>query len=166
MTATRERFDVEAERRTLGAMTAGELRRRYHEVGGDEARSRNREYLIRRILWMLQAGERGGYHPGMSPFASADLDSILGAIRAEISTLRGMGVMRIGVFGSRARGAGRLDSDVDVLVEFEPHRDLLDLVAVKQHLESVLGLPVDVTTPSGLRDCDRPAILQDLRYAA
>lgn len=52
MTATRERFDVEAERRTLGAMTAGELRRRYQEVGGDEARSRNREYLIPRILWM------------------------------------------------------------------------------------------------------------------
>ena len=52
MTATRERFDVEAEPRTLGAMTAGELRRRYQEVGGDEARSRNRENLIRRILWM------------------------------------------------------------------------------------------------------------------
>ena len=31
-------------------MTAGELRRRYQEVGGDEARSR--KYLIRRILWM------------------------------------------------------------------------------------------------------------------
>ena len=60
MTATRGRFDVEAERRTLGAMTAGELRRRYQEVGGDEARSRNREYLIRRILWMLQAGAYGG----------------------------------------------------------------------------------------------------------
>ena len=58
MTATRERFDVEAERRTLGAMTAGELRRRYQEVGGDEARSRNREYLIRRILWMLQSCNR------------------------------------------------------------------------------------------------------------
>ena len=39
-------------------MTAGELRRRYQEVGRDEARSRNREYLIRRILWMLQAGDR------------------------------------------------------------------------------------------------------------
>ena len=43
---------VEAERRKLGAMTEGELRRRYQEVGGDEASSRNREYLIRRILWM------------------------------------------------------------------------------------------------------------------
>ena len=41
-------------------MTAGELRQRYQEIGGDEARSRNREYLIRRILWMLQAGAYGG----------------------------------------------------------------------------------------------------------
>jgi len=30
----------------------GVLRRRYQEIGGDEARSRNREYLIRRIPWM------------------------------------------------------------------------------------------------------------------
>jgi hypothetical protein len=36
----------------------GELRRRNQEIGGDEARSRNREYLTRRILWMLQAGDR------------------------------------------------------------------------------------------------------------
>ena len=40
MTATGERFDVEAERRTLGAMTAGELRQRYQEVAGEEARFR------------------------------------------------------------------------------------------------------------------------------
>ena len=40
MTATGERFDVEAERRRLGAMTAGELRQRYQEIGGDEALSR------------------------------------------------------------------------------------------------------------------------------
>jgi hypothetical protein len=33
MTATRERFGVEAERRKLGAMTAGELRRRHQQTG-------------------------------------------------------------------------------------------------------------------------------------
>ncbi|MFM8629797.1 MAG: hypothetical protein ACKOC3_06850 [Candidatus Limnocylindrus sp.] len=58
MTATGVRFDVDAERRKLGALTAGELRRRYQEIGGDEARSRNREYLIRHILWMLQSCNR------------------------------------------------------------------------------------------------------------
>lgn len=102
----------------------------------------------------------------MSPFASANLDSLLAAMRAEMPVLRRLGVVRIGVFGSRARGAARVDSDVDVLVELEAGRDLLDLVAIKQHLESVLGLLVDITTPSGLRDSDRSAILQELRYAA
>jgi uncharacterized protein len=102
----------------------------------------------------------------VSPFASADIDMLLAALRAEMPALRRMGVLRIGVFGSRARGVAREDSDVDVLVELEAGRDLLDLVAVKQHLESALGLPVDITTPSGLRESDRPAILRDLRYAA
>ena len=102
----------------------------------------------------------------MSPFASANLESLLAAMRAEMPVLRRLGVVRIGVFGSRARGAARVDSDVDVLVELEAGRDLLDLVAIKQHLESVLGLLVDITTPSGLRDSDRSAILQELRYAA
>lgn len=102
----------------------------------------------------------------MSPFAGANVDALLGAIRAEMPTLQRMGVARVGIFGSRARGTGRIDSDIDLLVEFAPHRDLLDLVAVKQHLEAVFGLPVDVTTPSGLRDDDRAAILRDLRYAA
>ncbi len=102
----------------------------------------------------------------MSPYANASIEALLGAIKSELPALRRLGVARIGIFGSRARGAGRVDSDVDVLVEFEPHRDLLDLVAVKQHLEAVLGLPADVTTLSGLRDDDRAAILRDLRYAA
>lgn len=68
----------------------------------------------------------------MSPYADANPDALLAAIGAELPALRRMGVLRIGVFGSRARGAGQLDSDVDVLVEFEAHRDLLDLVEVKQ----------------------------------
>jgi hypothetical protein len=41
MTATSERFDVEAERRRLGGCgTTGERRQRYQEIGGDEALSR------------------------------------------------------------------------------------------------------------------------------
>ncbi len=52
--------NAEAERRRLGAMSAGLLRQRHREIGGDEARSRNREHLVRRILWMLQARVYGG----------------------------------------------------------------------------------------------------------
>ncbi len=102
----------------------------------------------------------------MSPFASTSIDGLLEAIRAELNTLSAMGVVRIGIFGSRATGAARPDSDVDVLVELEPHRDLLDLIAIRQHLESMLGLSVDITTPSGLHPDSREAIIRDLRYAA
>jgi hypothetical protein len=59
MTATSERFDVEVERRRRGAMTAGELRQREQEIGGDEARSRNHEKLLRRIPRM-QTVSNGG----------------------------------------------------------------------------------------------------------
>ena len=102
----------------------------------------------------------------MSAYASASIDALLAAIRAELPRLALHGVVRVGVFGSRARGESSPDSDVDILVELAPKRDLLDLVAVRQHLESVLGLAVDVTTPSGLRDEDRDAIMRELRYAA
>ena len=37
MAATSEQFNVETERRRLGAMTAGELRQRDQEIAGDEA---------------------------------------------------------------------------------------------------------------------------------
>lgn len=114
----------------------------------------------------MRAQSRSSYDSRMSPYANADIDALLAAIRDELPALRRMGVLRIGVFGSRARGSSRLDSDIDVLVEFEAHRDLLDLVEVKQHLEALLGLGVDVTTPSGLRQADRAAIMRDLRYAA
>ena len=102
----------------------------------------------------------------MSPYASAGIDELLSAIRRELPTLRRMGVVRIGVFGSRVRGDAHADSDVDLLVELQPGRDLVDLVMVKQHLEETLGLQVDVTTPSGLRREDREAIMGDLRHAA
>jgi hypothetical protein len=50
---------VEAERRRLGTMTAGELRQRYQEIACDETGSRDREELIRRIPRM-QTVSNGG----------------------------------------------------------------------------------------------------------
>ena len=53
------------------------------------------------------------------------------------------GIIRIGVFGSAARGAVDDESDIDVVVEIaEP--DLLTLVGIKQELEELLQRPVDV----------------------
>ena len=44
----------------LGKMTVPELRARYAEVAGEATSSRHKEYLIRRIIWRMQANEEGG----------------------------------------------------------------------------------------------------------
>ncbi len=43
-----------------------------------------------------------------------------------------------------ARGEERAESDLDLLIDFEPDRSLLDIVALKSELEALLGIPVDV----------------------
>jgi predicted nucleotidyltransferase len=43
-----------------------------------------------------------------------------------------------------------LDSDIDLLVEAEPGRTLLDVIAFEQDLEELLGRSVGVLTEAGL----------------
>jgi hypothetical protein len=71
------------------------------------------------------------------------------------------GAQQVRVFGSRARGEGRTDSDVDLLVEFEPQRSLLDQVALMRDLEVLLGCNVDIAEPEGLYWYIREQILQE-----
>jgi len=52
-------IDVEAAVRTLNRMTVTQLRERYGEVFGEAARSFNRQHLVKRIAWRLQAMHEG-----------------------------------------------------------------------------------------------------------
>ena len=61
------------------------------------------------------------------------------------------GAHTVRVFGSIARGDARADSDVDLLVDFEPGRSLLDLSGLWLALEETLGCKVDVVSGKGLR---------------
>jgi predicted nucleotidyltransferase len=54
------------------------------------------------------------------------------------------GAGNVRVFGSVARGQARLDSDVDLLVEMEPGRTVLDLSELILDLREALGPDVDV----------------------
>ncbi|HXD53128.1 MAG TPA: nucleotidyltransferase family protein [Solirubrobacteraceae bacterium] len=60
------------------------------------------------------------------------------------------GARNVRVFGSLARGETRNASDVDLLVEMEPGRSLLDLVALWQDLEDLLGFQVDLLSDGGV----------------
>jgi uncharacterized protein len=72
----------------------------------------------------------------------------------------------LGVYGSVARGEAHQDSDVDVLVEFDRTPDLFELAALKERLAEILGRPVDLATPQGLKPRLRDRILHEVRYAA
>jgi len=65
------------------------------------------------------------------------------------------------VFGSFARGEECPDSDLDLLVDLEPGRDLLDIVAIKQDLEALLGRKVDVVTERAVSPYIRAAVLKE-----
>ena len=80
------------------------------------------------------------------------------------------GVARLELFGSSARGDYRPDSDVDLLVAFEPglRVGFLHLSALQLELQTLLGVPVDLVPLGGLKPLIRDDVLREARelYAA
>ena len=84
--------------------------------------------------------------------------------RAKLATAaRARGVSDLRVFGSVARGEATRTSDLDLLVDLESGRTLLDLIGFKQDAERILGRSVDVTTRSMLKPRVRRRALRDAR---
>ena len=52
-------------------------------------------------------------------------------------------IVRIGFFGSAARGSMNEESDIDIVVELE-RPDLFNLIGIKQDLEEQFDRPVDI----------------------
>lgn len=68
---------------------------------------------------------------------------------------------KVRIFGSGARGEDSPDSDIDLLVELEPERTLLDLIAFQQDAGDILGIHVDAATPEILKDRVRERVLAE-----
>jgi hypothetical protein len=68
-----------------------------------------------------------------------------------------------GLFGSRARGEERPDSDVDILVRFNKQKGLFELVDLEKDLSDALNLEVDVVTESALSPLLRSEVYKDLQ---
>ncbi len=72
------------------------------------------------------------------------------------------GASNVRVFGSVGRGESRPDSDLDLLVDLEPGRSLLDHVALIQDLEDLLGRKVDVVESQALHWYIRERVLAEV----
>lgn len=71
------------------------------------------------------------------------------------------GASKVRVFGSVARGEAGAESDVDLPVELEPGRSLLDHIALLQDLEDLLSLKVDVVNEKALHHSIRDSVLRE-----
>lgn len=78
------------------------------------------------------------------------------------AVLRRHGVTNPEIFGSSARGDDHEGSDLDLLVDFAPGTDLIDMVNIKAELEKILGAQVDLIPRDGLKDRVRIAAADDL----
>jgi uncharacterized protein len=77
---------------------------------------------------------------------------IVALLRAALPDLRARyGVATLSVFGSRAHGAARPDSDVDVLVEFDAAPGFFKFIELEDELSRLVGMKVDLVMKHALR---------------
>jgi len=99
---------------------------------------------------------------------SLDLQQAIALLRSDAGLLREYEVHTLRLFGSVVRGEAGPDSDIDILVEFDPlaRVGLFRFIRLKQRLSDLLGRPVDLVTPDALHEALRDRILREAIRAA
>ena len=80
-------------------------------------------------------------------------EQVIATLRAHETELKRAGIVRLSIFGSVARGDESAKSDVDLMAEFEPSRQLsiVDMVGLENRLADILGVHVDLAQAKALK---------------
>ncbi len=93
-------------------------------------------------------------------------EDILALLKKELPNLRKeYKVHTLALFGSYSKGEQRMDSDIDMLVEFSDPVGFFEFMRLEFHLTDLLGAKVDLVTPDALRPIMRDDILESAVYA-
>ncbi|MFI5272576.1 MAG: nucleotidyltransferase family protein [Ktedonobacterales bacterium] len=92
-------------------------------------------------------------------------DVILSALEQHKDALRALGVRTLGLFGSARRGDTHAGSDLDFLVTLE-RPTFRSYMAVKEQLQAIFGLPVDLVIADAIKPRIRERVLAEVVYVA
>jgi hypothetical protein len=93
-------------------------------------------------------------------------DDTLKLLTERRQDLARLGVKSLALFGSVVRDESKLDSDVDVLVEFEGKATFDGYMSLKFFLEELLGCRVDLVTHKALKPRLRPYVEKEAVYVS
>jgi uncharacterized protein len=117
--------------------------------------------LVLSIAWRLR-------RPGFRAVSEImERQDIAARLRENEAALRSRGVAHAALFGSRACGDARPDSDTDIMIEIDPTTRIgvYEYVGLKEYIAGLFDGPVDVVDREGLKAYVRPAATADAIYA-
>lgn len=96
-----------------------------------------------------------------------DKEQVIRILREKRPALARFHVRSLSVFGSVVRGEAGPDSDIDILVEFEPGArvGLFSFARLQRYLEEILGRKVDLATPKALHRALKKDIMEEAVHA-
>jgi predicted nucleotidyltransferase len=96
-----------------------------------------------------------------------DEQAILSCLRRNEAALKARGVIHAALFGSRARGDNRPDSDIDIMLDIDADTPigLFEYVGIVNTIKDLFPIPVDVSDRTAIKAHVRPSAERDAIYA-
>ncbi len=114
-----------------------------------------------------QLSNAGDLRDNMIDEMSMNKEQVIAKLREHEAELKAVGIVRLAVFGSVARGDNSPQSDIDLLADFDKtkHYTLLTMGRIENRLADLLGTRVDLSSPEWLKESIRNQVLREAAVA-